>query len=109
MNEFEARIERLTGCNRNLEPCWSIAPVVEATQAMRGVSLIVASALVAEVGDMCLLLNNHFGECRNSALTSNLFTIIQSISKRRGKCPWLFGTRALSSKPNSMYFANVSA
>jgi transposase len=28
-----------------------MAPVVEALQAMRGVSLIVASALVAEVGD----------------------------------------------------------
>ena len=52
MNELEARIERLTGRIRGLVPGWSMAPVVEALQAMRGVSLIVASALVAEVGDM---------------------------------------------------------
>jgi transposase len=51
VNELEARIERLTGRIRDLVPCWSMAPVVEALQAMRGVSLIVASALVAEVGD----------------------------------------------------------
>jgi transposase len=29
-----------------------MAPVVEALQAMRGISLVVASARVAEVGDM---------------------------------------------------------
>jgi transposase len=52
VNELEARIERLTGRIRDLVPSWSMAPVVEALQAMRGVSLIVASALVAEVGDM---------------------------------------------------------
>jgi transposase len=52
MNELEARVERLTGRIRDLVPAWSMAPVVEALQAMRGVSLIVASALVAEVGDM---------------------------------------------------------
>jgi transposase len=52
VNELEARIERLTGRIRDLVPAWSMAPVVEALQAMRGVSLVVASALVAEVGDM---------------------------------------------------------
>ena len=34
-----------------LMPGWSLAPVVEAIQAMRGVALIVAVTLVAEVGD----------------------------------------------------------
>jgi hypothetical protein len=51
VNELEARIERLTGRIRDLVPAPSMAPVVEALQAMRGVSLIVASAPVAEVGD----------------------------------------------------------
>jgi transposase len=51
VNELDARIERLTGRIGDLVPCWSMAPVVEALQAMRGVSLIVASALVAQVGD----------------------------------------------------------
>ena len=32
-------------------PNWSLAPVVEAVQAMRGVAFIVAVTLVAEVGD----------------------------------------------------------
>jgi len=52
VNELEARIERLTGRIRDLVPAWSMAPPVEALQAMRGVPLIVDSALVAEVGDM---------------------------------------------------------
>jgi transposase len=52
VNEPEARVERLTGRIRDLVPGWSMAPVVEALQAMRGVSLVAASALVAEVGDM---------------------------------------------------------
>jgi transposase len=34
-----------------LLPAWSMAPVVEAVQAMRGVALIVAVTVVAEVGD----------------------------------------------------------
>ena len=52
VHELEARVERLTGRIRDLVPAWSMAPVVEALQAMRGVSLVAASALVAEVGDM---------------------------------------------------------
>jgi transposase len=35
----------------NLLPSWSLAPVVEAIQAMRGVKLITAVILVSEVGD----------------------------------------------------------
>jgi transposase len=52
VNGLEARTERLTGRIRDLVPCWSMAPVVEPLQAMRGVFLIDASALVAEVGEM---------------------------------------------------------
>jgi transposase len=35
----------------DLVPNWSLAPVVEAVQAMRGVAFIVAVTVVAEVGD----------------------------------------------------------
>lgn len=47
----EARVERLTGQIADLLPSWSLAPVVEAVQAMRGVGFIVAVTVVAEVGD----------------------------------------------------------
>ena len=46
----EALCERLKGAILNLVPQWSLAPVVQAIQALRGVSLIVAAAIVAEVG-----------------------------------------------------------
>jgi len=41
---FTERVEELM-------PNWSMAPVVAALQAMRGVALIVAVTVVAEVGD----------------------------------------------------------
>jgi transposase len=47
----EARIERLTKQIADLLPSWSLAPVVEAIQAMRGVAFIVAVTVAAEVGD----------------------------------------------------------
>ena len=46
-----ARVDRLTGQIEELVPTWSLAPVVEAVQAMRGVAFIVAVTVVAEVGD----------------------------------------------------------
>ncbi|MCC5967800.1 MAG: IS110 family transposase [Natronohydrobacter sp.] len=49
--DAEARVERLTGQITDLLPDWSLAPVVEAVQAMRGVAFIVAVTVVAEVGD----------------------------------------------------------
>lgn len=49
--EAEARVERLTGQIADLLPQWSLAPVVAAVQAMRGVGFIVAVTVVAEVGD----------------------------------------------------------
>ena len=52
VGEAAARRDRLTGQIEELLGDWSMAPVVEALQAMRGVALIVAVTLVAEVGDL---------------------------------------------------------
>jgi transposase len=49
--DAEARLRRLERQIIELLPTWSMAPVVEAVQAMRGVALIVAVTVVAEVGD----------------------------------------------------------
>ena len=46
----EALCDRLKAAILELVPQWSLAPVVQAIQALRGVSLIVAAAIVAEVG-----------------------------------------------------------
>jgi transposase len=48
----QRRVERLTEQIRILVPTWRLAPAVEAFQAMRGVSLIVAATMAAEVGDL---------------------------------------------------------
>ena len=51
VTDAEARVERLTKQIAELLPRWSLAPVVEAVQAMRGVAFVVAVTVVAEVGD----------------------------------------------------------
>jgi transposase len=51
VTDAEARVERLTRQIADLVPGWSLGPVVEAVQAMRGVAFIVAVTVVAEVGD----------------------------------------------------------
>ena len=51
MADAEARVERLIGQIAALLPNWSLAPVVEAVKAMRGVAFILAVTVVAEVGD----------------------------------------------------------
>lgn len=51
ISDAEARVERLTGQIADLLPARSLAPVVGAIQAMRGVGFIVAVTVVAEVGD----------------------------------------------------------
>lgn len=51
ITDAEARVERLTRQIEDMLPQWSMAPVVEAVQAMRGVAFIVAVTVVAEVGD----------------------------------------------------------
>jgi len=52
VEDAEARRDRLTGQIGEWLPRWSMAPVVEALQAMRGVALIVAVTLIAEAGDL---------------------------------------------------------
>jgi transposase len=51
VQDAEARLDRLTRQIEELLPSWSMAPVVTALQAMRGVALVVAVTVVAEVGD----------------------------------------------------------
>jgi transposase len=51
VSDAQARVDRLTRQIAELVPTWSLAPVVEAVQAMRGVAFIVAVTVVAEVGD----------------------------------------------------------
>jgi transposase len=51
VQDAEARLDRLTRQIEELLPNWSMAPVVAALQAMRGVALVVAVTVVAEVGD----------------------------------------------------------
>jgi transposase len=51
VQEAETRRHRLTQQIEELLPNWSMAPVVAALQSMRGVALIVAVTVVAEVGD----------------------------------------------------------
>jgi transposase len=51
VEEAERRRDRLGQQIRELAPDWSLAPVVAALQAMRGVAFLSAVVLVAEVGD----------------------------------------------------------
>jgi transposase len=52
IDEAAKRVERFTEQLRTLLPEWKMAEVVEALQAMRGVSLITAVITVAEIGDL---------------------------------------------------------
>lgn len=51
VSDADARITRLTQQIEEMLPQWSMAPVVQALQAMRGIALVNAVTLVAEVGD----------------------------------------------------------
>ena len=57
VHENLKRVERLTDQIRLLTPDWRLAPVVSALQAARGVSLIVAATLLAEMGDLSRFAN----------------------------------------------------
>ena len=46
------RVERIEAAIEEFLPGWSLAPVVRALQALRGVELIVAATFVTEVGDV---------------------------------------------------------
>ena len=52
IDETERRVDRLTDQLRQLTPAWRWAPVVDAVQALGGVSFVTAVGLVAEIGDI---------------------------------------------------------
>jgi len=52
IEDAEARLERLTQQIADVVTTWSMAPVVEAYQALRGVALLTAVTFVAEIGDV---------------------------------------------------------
>src|SRR3954467_3658478 len=52
-----ARRDRLEAHIEAVLPEWSLAPVVEALQALRGVALVAAATLVAELGDITRFSN----------------------------------------------------
>jgi transposase len=50
--ECTQRVARLTEQIQSLSPDWRMYPVTQALQALRGVSLIVATTTIAEIGDL---------------------------------------------------------
>ena len=52
ITDAATRLERLDAQLAELVPTWSMAPVVSAYQAMRGVSFLVAVTFASEVGDV---------------------------------------------------------
>ncbi len=52
VEEARARVDRLTRALRDHVENWRLAPVVRALQSFRGVDLVVAATLVAELGDL---------------------------------------------------------
>lgn len=48
----EERLARIEGAIVEFLPGWTLAPVVEALQALRGVDLVVAVSFVVEIGDI---------------------------------------------------------
>lgn len=51
LEQAESRRAELDAQIRELFPSWSLAPIVTALQALRGVASVIAVALVAEIGD----------------------------------------------------------
>jgi transposase len=52
ITDAQDRLDRLDAQLAELVPSWSMAPVVAAYQALRGVSFIVAVTFVSEIGDV---------------------------------------------------------
>jgi transposase len=53
----EERLARVDAAIAEAVPPWSLAPVVEALQALRGVNLVTAATIMAEIGDLCRFEN----------------------------------------------------
>jgi transposase len=51
IRDSQDRLDRLEQQIMNLLPSWTLAPVVRAFQAMRGISVIAAAIFVSEIGD----------------------------------------------------------
>ena len=52
LSECSQRVERLTRQIQELLPHWHMFPVVQSIQALRGVSMIVATTTIAEIGNL---------------------------------------------------------
>lgn len=52
IRQAEERCARLEAALAEAIPGWTLAPLVQALQALRGVGLVVAATLVAEIGDV---------------------------------------------------------
>lgn len=50
--QAQARLDRLAQAIRDAVPDWSLAPMVTALQALRGIDLIAAATILAEIGDL---------------------------------------------------------
>jgi transposase len=57
VGDAERRLKRVEGQILALLPDWSLSPIVDALQAMRGIAVINAVVLVAEVGDFTRFTN----------------------------------------------------
>jgi transposase len=53
----EERLARVDAAIAEAVPSWSLAPVVEALQALRGAALVTAATIMAEAGDLCRFEN----------------------------------------------------
>src|ERR671912_2955511 len=57
---FESATGRRDRLTRQIEvvlPAWSLAPVVRALQALRGIALVNAATIIAELGDLTRFAN----------------------------------------------------
>jgi transposase len=52
VRQAKERVSRLDEAIAEFAPHWSMAPLVEALQAMRGIDLVAAAVLLAELGDL---------------------------------------------------------
>jgi transposase len=57
VGDAERRLKRVEGQILALLSDWSLSPIVDALQAMRGIAVINAVVLVAEVGDFTRFTN----------------------------------------------------
>src|SRR6266403_4306166 len=88
VQDAEARLDRLTRQIEELLPSWAMAPVVAALQAMRGVALVVAVTVVAEVGDF-----------RRFANARQLMAYLGLVPGHPDRVPPLFGKAGVVNDP----------